>query len=141
MAYESFAQLQENTPEEALEKLIDHDSETNMSTYIYSLLKNNFKCKDINNNIWFFKDKHNEWSWDKDNLQFRIALHDVVYKDLLQYIHTNTACMQTMEECDNRYERMRKKTSRAADITTGLDKERFKNETIKFCRDIFYEED
>ena len=142
MAYqETFAQLQKKTPEESLEALINGYTETTMSTYVYSLLKNHLKCRDINNNMWFFKDKHNEWSWDKDNRQFRIALHDVVKADLLKYIYTNTACMQTMEKCDNRYERMRKKTSRAADIATLLDKEKFKNETIKFCRDIFYEED
>ena len=142
MAYqETFAQLQKKTPEESLEALINGYTETTMSTYVYSLLKNHLKCRDINNNMWFFKDKHNEWSWDKDNRQFRIALHDVVQADLKKNIHINTASMQTISLCDLDYERMKCKISRMADIAAGLHKEKFKNETIKFCRDIFYEED
>jgi len=141
MSFQTFAQLQKNTPEKALDELTNHYTETNMTTYVYSLLKNNFKCKDINNNIWFFKDKHNEWCFDKDNLQFRIALHDIVCYDLLQNIHTNTAYMQTMEACDNRYKQIKNKTSRAADIMVSIDKEKCKNDIIKFCRDMFYKED
>jgi hypothetical protein len=138
---ETFAELQEKTPKEALESLLSHYTETTMTTYVYSLLKNNFKCRDINNNMWFFKDKHNEWSWDKDNRQFRIALHDIVQAELLKNIHINTNSMQTMEETDGAYENMRDQTSRLADIMCGLDKEKFKNEIIKFCRDMFYKED
>ena len=141
MAYNlTFAQLKEISQEEALEEVLNHYNETNMYTYVYSLLKNNFKCKDIKNNMWFFKDKDNEWSWDKDNRQVRIALRDVVQAELMKNIHTNTAYMQTMEATDNEYETLRNKTTRLAYIATVLDKEKNKNDIIKYCRDIFYEE-
>lgn len=136
----TFAQRKEMTPQQALPDLISVNTDINWATYVYSLLKDYFKCKDIKNNMWFFKDNDGEWYWDKDNHKIRIALYDIVHAEVLMGLHALLSRMQRMDLSDKSYPRIKNQADRLADMITGLEKDKFKNEIIKICRDIFYEE-
>ena len=136
----TFTQRKKMTPEQALSDLNSVNTDINWATYVYSLLKEYFKCKDIKNNIWFFKDNDGEWYWDKDNHKFRIALYDIVHAEMLMVCHSLISKIQTMELSDKSYPSIKNQVDRLADMITGLKKDKYKNDIIKYCRDIFYEE-
>ena len=120
-------------------KLCD-GSHNAIASITYKLLKDEFICATSDGKLWFYFDG-NIWKEDKDNLELRRNLSNIVLKQFDRSLHIlrMEAPIDDMESDASSNNTLNKKSKMINKIRDNLKDHNFKKHVIQECVEFFYE--
>lgn len=139
-AIDKFDKIRTETIDYFIEQTVIDATEFDLATVLYNIFKDRFVCVSIRNNCWYEYKNHRWFEIDSGNT-LRLCISKDMHHEYLSRIHDYTTKMQTMEQTDQSYEAMRKRTSKLAEIAVYLKKTQWKNNIMREARELFYDQD
>lgn len=139
-ALDKFEKIRTETIDYFIEQTVVDATEFDLATVLYNIFKDRFVCVSIRNNCWYEYKNHRWFEIDSGNT-LRLCISKDMHHEYLSRIHDYTTKMQTMEQTDQSYEAMRKRTSKLAEIAVYLKKTQWKNNIMREARELFYDQD
>ena len=123
-----------------IEKTEARQAEWDFAQVLYQMCKDEFVCASIKNNIWYEYRNHRWYETDSGN-SVRIAIskdmHDIYMKNVID----GQNAIAKMDQTDDNYEIVRKRTNKLADLCTLLKKTTWKNNIMREAKELFYDKD
>jgi len=139
-APEGFEKIRTETIDFFIEQTVSDATEFDLATVLYNIFKDRFVCVSIRTNSWY-EYKNHRWFEIDSGSTLRLCISKDMHHEYLSRIHDYTTRMQTMEQTDQSYEAMRKRTSKLAEIAVYLKKTQWKNNIMREARELFYDQD
>ena len=136
----AYKKIHEETIDFFIDETINTATEFDIANVLYHIFKDEFICVSIKNNVWYEYIKH-RWYEIDSGTALRMKISKEMYQLYLMKTVEHTAKMQTMEQQDQGYDNMRKRTSKLAEISTLLKKTTWKNNIMREARELFYDKD
>lgn len=139
-ALEAYKKIHEETIDFFIDQTIHTATEFDIANVLFHIFKDEFICISIKNNFWYEYINHRWYEIDSGST-LRISISKEMHQLYLVKIQEHTAKMQIMEQSDQGYENMRKRTSKLAEISVLLKKTTWKNNIMREARELFYDKD
>jgi len=139
-ALEAYKKIHEETIDFFIDQTIHTATEFDIANVLFHIFKDEFICVSIKNNVWYEYINHRWYEIDSGST-LRISISKEMHQLYLVKIQEHTAKMQIMEQSDQGYENMRKRTSKLAEISVLLKKTTWKNNIMREARELFYDKD
>jgi len=139
-ALEAYKKIHEETIDFFIDQTIHTATEFDIANVLFHIFKDEFICISIKNNFWYEYINHRWYEIDSGST-LRISISKEMHQLYLVKIQEHTAKMQIMEQSDQGYENMRKRTSKLAEISVLLKKTTLKNNIMREARELFYDKD
>ena len=139
-ALEAYKKIHEETIDFFIDQTIHTATEFDIANVLFHIFKDEFICISIKNNVWYEYINHRWYEIDSGST-LRISISKEMHQLYLVKIQEHTAKMQIMEQSDQGYENMRKRTSKLAEISVLLKKTTWKNNIMREARELFYDKD
>ena len=139
-ASEEYKKIREETISYFIEQTIQTCAEWDLANVLYQIYKDTFICVSIKNNIWYEYQCQRWYEIDSGNtLRLLISkrMHDIYMKKTQDAVRAQ----QSIDQSDQSYEPMRKRTNKLADICVLLKKTNWKNNIMREARELFYDKD
>jgi len=136
----AYKKIHEETIDFFIDQTINTATEFDIANVLYHIYKDEFVCISIKNNVWYEYIKH-RWYEVDSGTSLRVAISKEVHQLYLVKIQEHTAKMQIMEQSDQNWQNMRKRTSKLAEISVLLKKTTWKNNIMREARELFYDKD
>ena len=123
-----------------MELTISNVTEWDFAQVLYQMCKDEFICVSIKNNTWYEYSKHKWYEIDSGNtLRLIISkrMHDIYMKKTTDVVNQ----LQKMDQSDENYETLRKRSNKLSDICTLLKKTTWKNNIMREAKELFYDKD
>jgi P4 family phage/plasmid primase-like protien len=135
-----YKKVREATISYYMELTITHVTEWDFAQVLYQMCKDEFICVSIKNNIWYEYRKHRWYEIDSGNtLRLIISkkMHDMYMKKTTDSINA----LQKMDQSEDNYETLRKRSNKLADLCVLLKKTNWKNNIMREAKELFYDKD
>ena len=127
--------------EDAVDALISLGvTDLRLSVLLYSILKNDFQCRSIVNNKWYYKYNKDKWHIDSENVKLRSAITEELCPRLVEEIHEYTQILNCLKSNTKDFKHVRNKMDKIAKMLIWLEEDKNKNKVILASRDIFYKQ-
>jgi P4 family phage/plasmid primase-like protien len=140
-AAEAYAQVRSETVDHYVDQTVSTGgtaTEWDLASVLHQLFKDKFVCVSISKNIWYECGEHRWHEIDSGNT-LRLCISSTMHQEYLTRIKDSTTRMQVMEQTDQAYDVLRKRTSKLADIAMLLKKTQWKNNIMREARELFYD--
>jgi len=121
-----------------MEQTITSATEWDFAQVLYQIYKDEFVCVSIKNNIWYEYINHRWYEIDSGNtLRFNISkeMHDMYMKKSTEAVNI----LQKIDQAEDYYETLRKRSNKITDICTSLKKTTNKNNIMREAKELFYD--
>jgi len=135
-----YHKVREETISYYIELTITHVTEWDFAQVLYQMCKDEFICVSIKNNIWYEYIKHRWYEIDSGNtLRLIISkkMHDMYMKKSSDAVND----MQKMDQGDDCYDSLRKRSNKLGDLCVLLKRTNWKNNIMKEAKELFYDKD
>ena len=135
-----YKKVREATISYYMEETILHATEWDFAQVLYQMCKDEFICVSVKNNIWYEYRKHRWYEIDSGNtLRLIISkrMHDMYMKKTTDSINA----LQKMDQSEDSYEILRKRSNKLADLCVLLKKTNWKNNIMREAKELFYDKD
>lgn len=139
-AFDKYEKIHKNTIDFFIDQTINEATEFDLASVLFNIFKDRFVCVSIRNKCWYEYSNHRWFEIDSGST-LRMCISKDMHHEYLTRIHDMTTMMQTMEQNDSKYEPMRKKTSKLAEIAVSLKKTHQKNNIMREACELFYDKD
>lgn len=116
-------------------------TEWDIANVLYQLFKDEYRCADLKNNVWY-QFKNHRWYEIKKGTTLRFNISKTlsrIYGDKADhYMHLSMEAGENNSELQEKY---RKKSAKYAEISSNLKRTNFKQNIMKESAEIFYEAD
>ncbi len=123
-----------------MEQTVTHVTEWDFAQVLYQMCKDEFVCVSIKNNIWYEYIKHRWYEIDSGNtLRLIISkkMHDMYMKKTTDAVNA----LQKMDQTEDNYESLRKRSNKLSDLCVLLKKTTWKNNIMREAKELFYDKD
>jgi len=123
-----------------MEMTIQNVTEWDFANVLYQMCKDEFICVSIKNNIWYEYHGNRWYEIDSGNtLRLIISkrMHDIYMKKVTDAMNE----LQKMDQAEDNYEILRKRSNKLADVCVLLKKTNWKNNIMKEAKELFYDKD
>ena len=137
-ALEEYNKIRRETISYFIEQTVQTCAEWDLANVLYQIYKDEFVCVSIKNNVWYEYQNHRWYEIDSGStLRLLISkrMHDIYMKKTQDAVRT----LQKMDQSDQTYESMRKRSNKLADICVLLKKTNWKNNIMREARELFYD--
>ena len=135
---DEYDNIRKNTIDYYIDHTINHCTEFDLATVLYNIYKDKYVCISIKNNLWY-EFKNQRWYEIDSGSTLRLCISRGMFLEYLNRIQCNTYKMVSMEDNDEEYEPLRKKTNKLTEITLILKKTQWKNNIMREARELFYD--
>jgi P4 family phage/plasmid primase-like protien len=135
-----YEEIRVETIDYFIDQTIDDATEFDLANVLYNIFKDRFVCVSIKNNVWY-EYRHGRWFEIDSGNAVRMCISREMHQEYLTRIHDCTAKVHTMEQTEEPYEHLRKRTSRMAEIAVLLKKTQWKNNIMREARELFYNQE
>ena len=135
-----YNKVREETISYYIELTVTHATEWDFAQVLYQMCKDEFICVSIKNNIWYEYIKHRWYEIDSGNtLRLIISkkMHDMYMKKSSDAVND----MQKMDQGDDCYDSLRKRSNKLGDLCVLLKKTTWKNNIMREAKELFYDKD
>ena len=135
-----YHKVREETISYYIELTVTHVTEWDFAQVLYQMCKDEFICVSIKNNIWYEYIKHRWYEIDSGNtLRLIISkkMHDMYMKKSSDAVND----MQKMDQGDDCYDSLRKRSNKLGDLCVLLKRTNWKNNIMKEAKELFYDKD
>ena len=139
-AFDKYQVIHKNTIDFFIDETINDATEFDLASVLFNIFKDRFVCVSIRNKCWYEYSNHRWFEIDSGST-LRLCISKDMHHEYLTRIHDMTTMMQTLEQNDSKYEPMRKKTHRLAEIAVSLKKTHLKNNIMREACELFYDKD
>ena len=139
-AFDKYQVIHKNTIDFFIDQTINDATEFDLASVLFNIFKDRFVCVSIRNKCWYEYSNHRWFEIDSGST-LRLCISKDMHHEYLTRIHDMTTMMQTLEQNDSKYEPMRKKTHRLAEIAVSLKKTHLKNNVMREACELFYDKD
>ena len=123
-----------------MEQTISNVTEWDFAQVLYQMCKDEFVCVSIKNNVWYEYVKHRWYEIDSGNtLRLIISkrMHDMYMKKTTESVNQ----LQKMDQGEENYESLRKRSNKLSDLCVLLKKTTWKNNIMREAKELFYDKD
>ena len=123
-----------------MELTIQNVTEWDFANVLYQMCKDEFICVSIKNNIWYEYHGNRWYEIDSGNtLRLIISkrMHDIYMKKVTDAMNE----LQKMDQTEDNYEILRKRSNKLADVCVLLKKTNWKNKIMREAKELFYDKD
>ena len=123
-----------------IEMTITNITEWDFAQVLYQMCKDEFVCVSIKNNVWYEYINHRWYEIDSGNtLRLIISkrMHDIYMKKVTDAMNE----LQKMDQTEDSYEMLRKRSNKLADVCVLLKKTNWKNNIMREAKELFYDKD
>ena len=123
-----------------MEQTISNVTEWDFAQVLYQMCKDEFVCVSIKNNIWYEYIKHRWYEIDSGStLRLIISkrMHDMYMKKTTESVNL----LQKMDQGEENYESLRKRSNKLSDLCVLLKKTTWKNNIMREAKELFYDKD
>ena len=139
-AFDKYEIIHKNTIDFFIDQTTIDATEFDLASVLFNIFKDRFVCISIRNKCWYEYINHRWFEIDSGST-LRLCISKDMHHEYLTRIHDMTTLMQTMEQNDSKYEPMRKKTCKLAEIAVSLKKTHQKNNIMREACELFYDKD
>lgn len=139
-AFDKYQEIHKNTIDFFIDQTTVDATEFDLASVLFNIFKDRFVCVSIRNKCWYEYNNH-RWTEIDSGSTLRLCISKDMHHEYLTRIHDMTTMMQTMEQNDSKYEPMRKKTCKLAEIAVSLKKTHQKNNIMREACELFYDKD
>lgn len=139
-AFDEYEKIHKNTIDFFIDQTTIDATEFDLASVLFNIFKDRFVCVSIRNKCWYEYGSHRWFEIDSGST-LRLCISKEMHHEYLTRIHDMTTMMQTMEQNDSKYEPMRKKTCKLAEIAVSLKKTHQKNNIMREACELFYDKD
>ena len=135
-----YKKVREETFSYYMEMTIKDQTDFDFAQVLYQLAKQEFVCVSIKNNTWYEYNGHKWFEIDSGNtlrLMISKKMHDMYMKKTADAM----VQMNKMDQTEDNYEFMRKRSNKISDICTLLKKTTWKNNIMREAKELFYDKD
>jgi hypothetical protein len=132
--------IHKNTIDYFIDQTTIDATEFDLAMVLFNIFKDRFVCISIRNKCWYEYINHRWFEIDSGST-LRLCISKDMHREYLTRIHDMTTQMQTMEQNDSKYEPMRKKTYKLAEIAVSLKKTHQKNNIMREACELFYDKE
>ena len=121
-----------------IELTVTHSTEWDLAQVLFQMCKDEFICVSIKNNIWYEYINHRWYEIDSGNtLRLIISkqMHDIYMKKTTDAVNA----LQKLEQTDETYEPLKKRSNKLADVCIILKKTNWKNNIMREAKELFYD--
>uniref|UniRef100_A0A6C0AYG7 SF3 helicase domain-containing protein n=1 Tax=viral metagenome TaxID=1070528 RepID=A0A6C0AYG7_9ZZZZ len=133
-----YIKVRETTVSYFMDLTVTHATEWDFAQVLYQMCKDEFVCVSIKNNIWYEYIKHRWYEIDSGNtLRLIISkkMHDMYMKKTTDAINA----LQKIDQTDDNYDTLKKRSNKLADICILLKKTNWKNNIMREAKELFYD--
>ena len=135
-----YRKVREETVSYFMEQTIEHVTECAFADVLHQMCKDEFVCVSIKNNVWYQYINHRWYEIDSGNsLRLIISkkMHDMYMKKTTDAVNA----LQKMDQTEDNYESVRKRSNKLTDLCVFLKKTTWKNNIMREAKDLFYDKD
>ena len=132
-----YNKVREETVSYYIELTITYATEWDFAQVLYQMCKDEFICVSIKNNIWYEYIQHRWFEIDSGNtLRLIISkkMHDIYMKKSSDAVNA----MQKMDQGDDAYDSLRKRSNKLGELCVLLKKTNWKNNIMREAKELFY---
>ena len=111
-----------------------------MAQVLFHIFKDKYVCVSIKNKCWYEYINHRWYEIDSGS-SLRMEISRKMHFEYLKRIQELVAIIQTMEQTDDKFNKMKGKLSRLTTIAQTLKKTVWKNNIMREACELFYEKD
>jgi P4 family phage/plasmid primase-like protien len=126
------------TIEYFIDQTVETSTEFDFATVLFNLFKDRFVCASIKGGIWYEYQSH-KWQEIDSGSTLRLMISKNMHDIYCQKCAEAVDKLQSLDQSDQRYEYIRKRTSRFTDICVFLKKTSWKNNIMKEAQELFYD--
>ena len=115
-------------------------TEFDLAAVLHAIFKDRFVCVSIRNNCWY-EYMNNRWHEIDSGSTLRLLISQEMHQLYVNRVLEHTTKYEQMEQSDEGSEKIRKRTSKLADIALALKKTQWKNNIMREARELFYDKD
>lgn len=139
-AFDKYEKIRKHTIDYFIDQTTIDGTECDLASVLYNLFKDKFVCVSIKNKCWYEYINH-RWFETDSGSSLRLRISREMHFEYITRIHDLTTVMQTMEQNDEQYEAIRKKTSKLADLAVLCKKTHWKSNIMREACELFYDKD
>ena len=135
-----YERIRQETVSYFIELTVKQAAEWDFANVLYQMYKDEFICVSIKNNIWYEYRAHRWYDIDSGNslrLQISRKMHDIYMRKTTDAINS----LQKIDQTEDCYESLRKRSNKLADICVLLKKTNWKNNIMREAKELFYNKD
>ena len=136
--YKEYIKIRNETITYYIEQSLNNVTEWDFARVLHQICKDEFICVSIKNNIWYEYIGHRWYEIDSGNtLRLIISkkMHDMYMKKTTDVVNM----LQKMDQTEDNYETLRKRSNKLSDICTLLKKTTWKNNIMREAKELFYD--
>ena len=115
-------------------------TEHSLAEVLYNLFKDRYVCVSITNKIWYEYINH-RWFEIDSGVTLRRKISDDMHQEYLIRIQELVGHLQTMEQTDERFNKMKNKIGKLIAVTHVLKKTSWKQNIMREASDFFHDEE
>ena len=135
---EMYEAVRSETIDYFINQSVETSTEFDFATVLFNIFKDNFVCASIKSSIWYEYQSH-RWEEIDSGSTLRVLIskdmHDIYYQKCQLAITT----LQSLDQSDQRYENIRKRSNKLSDICILLKKTSWKNNIMREAQELFYD--
>ena len=136
-AFTEYEEVKKQSIDHFIEQTLIDATEFDFATTLYYMYKDVFVCSNINNKEWYIFKNH---KWMRDEGQrLRLCISRDLYSLYNDKLHNYLSELQSIENNDELYEKMRKKIKRISEISIKLKRTSDKNNIMREACELFYD--
>jgi P4 family phage/plasmid primase-like protien len=138
-AFDEYIKVKNNTVDYCVEESINTFTDYDFAKVLYQLYKDKYVCSDINSKSWHEFKEHRWVANEGSSIRLAISneMHTIYQNKRDTYINE----MQHYEESENRYEFLKKRTTKIGEVCIKLKTRACINNIYSIAVDIFYDND
>ena len=133
-----YEKVRNETISHFVDETIKAVTEWDFANLVYHMFKDKFVCVSIKNSIWYEYTNHKWFEIDSGN-SLRLILSTKLHELYLRKVTESMDQLQKMDQSDENYEPLRKRSNKLADLSSLLKKTNWKNSIMKEAKELFYD--
>lgn len=135
-----YKKVREETVSHYIDLTIQNATEFDFAQVLYQMRKDEFVCVSIQKSVWYEYHGNRWYEIDSGN-SLRLAISKCMYDIYMKKTQDSMEQLQKMDQTEDNYEVLRKRSNKLADLCIYLKKTTWKNNIMREAKELFYDRD
>jgi P4 family phage/plasmid primase-like protien len=133
-----YKKVREETVSHYIDLTIQNATEFDFAQVLYQMRKDEFVCVSIQKSVWYEYHGNRWYEIDSGN-SLRLAISKCMHDIYMKKTQDSMEQLQKMDQTEDNYEVLRKRSNKLADLCIFLKKTTWKNNIMREAKELFYD--
>lgn len=135
-----YKKVREETVSHYIDLTIENATEFDFAQVLYQMWKDIFVCVSIQKSVWY-EYRGNRWYEIDSGNTLRLGISKYMHDVYMKKTQDSMEQLQKMDQTEDHYEVLRKRSNKLADLCIFLKKTTWKNNIMREAKELFYDND